>query len=51
MPADRKKVEAELEKRIAELAHLTEWIAEKRPPRALLEKRHPKALLEKSPIP
>jgi len=50
-PADRKKVKAELEKRIAELAHLTEWIAEKRPPRALLEKRHPKALLEKSPIP
>ncbi len=36
---DKEKVKAELKKKVAELAHLTEWIAEKRPPRAFLEKR------------
>jgi len=36
-PVDRGEVKAILEERVAELAHLTEWIAEQRPPRALME--------------
>jgi hypothetical protein len=36
---DKEQVKAGMEKSAAELVHLTEWITEKRPPRALLEKR------------